>query len=353
MMRLRGIGVLFLGAVLSLSACGGKGLSADSVKGDLTSLVNYELNGGLKGASEGDFDKKLTERLKSEYADRDAGDEICLSDIPAFSELYTKMKQDMAQYYNDCRYGNDYEQDTPSDEALAAGLAYAAEQSEKVKAVVERIRGLEKFKSEHSEEEVSAEIEAIKGLYNELPENYRGSVYNYSEISGEVSEVPKSEKKTDIIIADTPTDSWTELDANGYGYARCISSGWYDSIVDKGENAVLVDDSKFIAHIVAASDGKLTLKDGKLYLNKSEVDKSFQVCDKISIRVVRSTPIPEEFSLKDFILWDDGTFKASFESETYKYTLLGYTRKGKIYVSSGAEGLVRAVTYDIRTTVAE
>lgn len=352
-MRLRGIGILFLGAVLSLSACGGKGLSADSVKGDLTSLVNYELNGGLKGASEGDFDKKLTERLKSEYADRDAGDEVCLSDIPAFSELYTKMKQDMAQYYNDCRYGNDYEQDTPSDEALAAGLAYAAEQSEKVKAVVERIRGLEKFKSEHSEEEVAAEIEAIKGMYNELPENYRGSVYNYSEISGEASESPKSEKKTDIIIADTPTDSWTELDANSYGYARCISSEWYDSIVDKGENAVMVDDSKFIAHIVAASDGKLTLKDGKLYLSKSEVDKSFQVCDKISIRVVRSTPIPEEFSLKDFILWDDGTFKASFDSETYRYTLLGYTRKGKIYVSSGAEGLVRAVTYDIRTTVAE
>ena len=353
MMRLRGIGVLFLGAVLSLSACGGKGLGANSVKGDLTSLVNYELNGGLKGASEGDFDKKLTERLKSEYANRDAGDEVCLSDIPAFSELYTKMKQDMAQYYNDCRYGNDYEQDTPSDEALAAELAYAAEQSEKVKAVVERIRGLEKFKSEHSEEEVSAEIEAIKGLYNELPENYRGSVYNYSEISGEVSEVPKSEKKTDIIIADTPTDSWTELDANGYGYARCISSGWYDSIVDKGENAVMVDDSKFIAHIVAASGGKLTLKDGKLYLKKADIDKNFSVCDKISVRVVKSTPIPEEFSLKDFILWDDGTFKASFESETYKYTLLGYTRKGKIYVSSGAEGLVRAVTYDIRTTVAE
>lgn len=353
-MRLKGVGaVLFLGAVLSLSACGGKGLSADSVKGDLTSLVNYELNGGLKGDSEGDFDKKLTERLKSEYADRDAGDEVCLSDIPAFSELYTKMKQDMAQYYNDCRYGNDYEQDTPSDEALAAGLAYAAEQSEKVKAVVERIKGLNEFKGTHSEEEVSAEIEAIKGLYNELPENYRGSVYNYSEISGEASEVPKSEKKTDIIIADAPTDSWTELDANGYGYARCISSGWYDSIVDKGENAVTVDDSKFIAHIVEASGGKLTLKYGKLYLNKSEVDKSFQVCDKISIRVVRSTPIPEEFSLKDFILWDDGTFKASFESETYKYTLLGYTRKGKIYVSSGAEGLVRAVTYDIRTTVAE
>ena len=353
-MRLNRIGaVIFLGAMLSLSACGGKGLGADSVKGDLTSLVNYEVNGGLKGASEGDFDKKLVERLKSEYANRDAGDDVCVSDIPAFSELYTKMKQDMAQYYNDCRYGNDYEQDTPSDEALAAGLAYAAEQSEKVKAVVERIKGLNEFKGTHSEEEVSAEIEAIKGLYNELPENYRGSVYNYSEISGEVSEAPKSEKKTDIIIADTPTDSWTELDANGYGYARCISSGWYDSIVDKGENAVLGDDSKFIAHIVAASDGKLTLKDGKLYLSKSEVDKSFQVCDKISIRVVRSTPIPEEFSLKDFILWDDGTFKASFDSETYRYTLLGYTRKGKIYVSSGAEGLVRAVTYDIRTTVAE
>ena len=353
-MRLNRIGaVIFLGAMLSLSACGGKGLGADSVKGDLTSLVNYEVNGGLKGASEGDFDKKLVERLQSEYADRDAGDEVCVSDIPAFSELYTKMKQDMAQYYNDCRYGNDYEQDTPSDEALAAGLAYAAEQSEKVKAVVERIRGLEKFKSEHSEEEASTEIEAIKGLYNELPENYRGSVYNYSEISGEVSEAPKSESKTDIIIADTPTDSWTELDANGYGYARCISSEWYDSIIDKGENAVLVDDSKFISHIVAASDGKLTLKDGKLYLKKADIDKNFLVCDKISVRVVKSTPIPEEFSLKDFILWDDGTFKASFESETYKYTLLGYIRKGKVYVSSGAEGLVRAVTYDIRTTVAE